>query len=108
MRQLDERGVWGRMDTCVCMAESLCCPPETITTLLTSYTPIQTKKFQKKYGSPFQCLLSDFENSGRYITNLKSSHGAAAESASAAAGDFGAMSHTILLVQPTKRPEGRT
>ena len=25
----------------VCMAESLCCPPETITTLLISYTPIQ-------------------------------------------------------------------
>ena len=32
----------------------------------------------------------------------------AAESASTAAGDFGALSHTILLVQPTKRPEGRT
>ena len=25
---LNERGAWGRMDTCVCMAESLCCPPE--------------------------------------------------------------------------------
>ena len=36
---LDGRGVWGRMDTCVCMAESLHCPPETITTLLISYTP---------------------------------------------------------------------
>ena len=23
--------LWGRMDTCVCMAESLCCSPETIT-----------------------------------------------------------------------------
>ena len=33
-------GVWGRMDTCVCMAESLCCPPEMITTLLMIYTPI--------------------------------------------------------------------
>ena len=37
---LDGRGVWGRMDTCICMAESLCCPPETITTLLIGYTPI--------------------------------------------------------------------
>ena len=27
-----------RMDTCICMAESLCSPPETIT-LLISYTP---------------------------------------------------------------------
>ena len=34
---LDGRGVWGRMDTCICMAESLCCPPETITTSLISY-----------------------------------------------------------------------
>ena len=33
-------GGGGRMDTCVCMAESLCCPPEIITTLLISYTPI--------------------------------------------------------------------
>ena len=33
---LDGRGVWGRMDTCicVCMAESLLCSPETTTTLL--------------------------------------------------------------------------
>ena len=37
---LDGRGVWGRMDRCICMAESLCCPPETITTLLIGYTPI--------------------------------------------------------------------
>ena len=29
----------------ICMAESLCCPPETITTWLISYTPIQNKKF---------------------------------------------------------------
>ena len=41
---LDGRGVWGRMDTCICMAEPLLCPPETITTLLTSYTPIPQYK----------------------------------------------------------------
>ena len=34
---LDRRGVWGRMDTCVCTAVSPCCPPETITMLLISY-----------------------------------------------------------------------
>ena len=27
------RGAWGRMDTWICMAESLCCPPETVTAL---------------------------------------------------------------------------
>ena len=38
---LDGSGVWGRMDTCVCMAESLHGSTETITTVLTSYAPIQ-------------------------------------------------------------------
>ena len=37
---LDGRGVWGRMDTHICMAESLCCVPETITVLLIGCTPI--------------------------------------------------------------------
>ena len=37
---LDGRGVRGRMDTHVCMAEFLCCLPETITTLLIGYTLI--------------------------------------------------------------------
>ena len=37
---LKGRGVWGRMDTCICMDESLHCSPETITTLLIGYTPI--------------------------------------------------------------------
>ena len=42
--RVDGRGVWRRMDTCVWMAESLCCPPETITTLLIGYIPMQNKK----------------------------------------------------------------
>ena len=46
----DGRGVWGRTDTSMCMAESLCCSPETVTTLLTSYTPIQNKKFIIEHG----------------------------------------------------------
>ena len=33
---------------CICMAESLCYPPETITTMLTGYNPIQNKKLKKK------------------------------------------------------------
>ena len=37
---LDGRGAWGRMETCICMAEFLHCSPETIT-LLSGYTPIQ-------------------------------------------------------------------
>ena len=45
---LDGRGVLGRMDTCIWMAESLHSSPETITTLLTGYTSIQNKKFTVK------------------------------------------------------------
>ena len=32
------------MDTCICMAESLCCPPETINIV----TPILNKNTRKK------------------------------------------------------------
>ena len=47
---LDGRGVWGKMDTCISIqrTESLCCLPETITALLTGYTPIEDEKFFKK------------------------------------------------------------
>ena len=38
-------GVWGwGMDTCVCTARPLHGLPETISTLLTDYTPIQNKR----------------------------------------------------------------
>ena len=43
---LNGRGIWGRMDTCICMAKSLCCSAKTATTLLIGYTPIQNKKFK--------------------------------------------------------------
>ena len=36
------------MGRCVCVAESLCCPLATLTTLLIGYTPKQNKKFSKK------------------------------------------------------------
>ena len=41
------RGVLGKMDTCVCMTESLCSSPKTVTTLLISCTPIQNIKLKK-------------------------------------------------------------
>ena len=46
---LDGRGVWLRMDTCVCLAESPCCSAKTVTSLLTCYTPIQNKKVKYIY-----------------------------------------------------------
>jgi len=43
---LEERRVWGRMDTCICMVEYLCCSSETVTTLLIGFTPIQNWRRQ--------------------------------------------------------------
>ena len=37
---LDGRGDWGRMETCICMVESLHCSPEMLTALLIGYTSI--------------------------------------------------------------------
>jgi len=67
---LDRRGVWGRMDTCICMTESLCCPPEFIITLLISYTPIQNLKVQKKKTIPSK----HFINAKRSQENDKYNH----------------------------------
>ena len=39
----------GEMDTCVCIAESLHCSPETITTLLIGYTQIQNTSLREKF-----------------------------------------------------------
>ena len=59
---LDGRGVWEGMDTCISMAEFLCCVPESIKTLLIGYTPIQNKKFNIKkvhqsYDSHCSCSV---------------------------------------------------
>ena len=43
--RLDGRGVCGRRDPCICMTEFLRCSPETTTTLLIGYTPVQNEKF---------------------------------------------------------------
>ena len=43
---------WGRMDTCICMGETLHCSCETTTTLLIGYTPTQNKVLKKKIASP--------------------------------------------------------
>ena len=42
-----ERGL-ERINTCICMSESLCYPPDINTTLLISYTPVQKKKKKKR------------------------------------------------------------
>ena len=49
----------GRMDTCICMAESLHCSVEIITTLLISYIPIYKKKYQQNYEPLAIIIVSD-------------------------------------------------
>ena len=50
-------GVWGRMDTRICMAESLRCSLETIT-LLISYTPVQNVfDVKKKLKLEKKCIF---------------------------------------------------
>ena len=65
---LDGRGVWGRMDTGICMAEFLCYGPETITTL-----PIENKKLEK--FSPcakitFANLISQYNKTKKASVNI--------------------------------------
>ena len=43
MWQAEWEGIWGKMDTCICMAESLCCLPGTITTLFVNWLYLNTK-----------------------------------------------------------------
>ena len=50
---LDGNRVWGRMDPCIYMAESLHCLHEIITTLLIDYIPIQDQKLKKKKKTGF-------------------------------------------------------
>ena len=44
---MDGRGVWGRMETCICLAESLSCSLEIIATLLIGYTLILFLKIKR-------------------------------------------------------------
>ena len=44
---LDGRGVEGQGMRAVGVPESLCCPPESVTALLTGHTSIQNKQFKK-------------------------------------------------------------
>ena len=58
------------MDTCICMAESLCCVPEAISALLVDYTPIQDKKLKphiwvmSQIGGVQPCLLLHIQSHG--------------------------------------------
>ena len=70
----DGRGVWGRKDTCICLAESLGCLPETITTLLTDYTPLQNKKLKKHFLFICRRGVNDDVRCLQAVPSVKSIH----------------------------------
>ena len=78
---LDGREVWGRMDTCICLIESLCCPYETIIALLTGYTPVQNKKLKKKQNKTSLTYITPEEKglciffliAGHYVPDKRNS-----------------------------------
>ena len=45
--ELKWEGIWKRVDTCICITESLCCTPETVTTVFINCTPIWNKKVKE-------------------------------------------------------------
>ena len=45
------RGAWGRMDTWICIAESLCGPPETVTTLFIGHV-VQSPSCVQLFATP--------------------------------------------------------
>ena len=55
---LDERGVWWRMDTCLCMGEFHCCPPEIITTLLIQFSSVT--QLSPILCDPMDCSMQGF------------------------------------------------
>ena len=71
---LDGRGVWRRMDTCICMGEPLCCSPETLTELLIGYTSVKKQEVKKIVFLKqrfFKCGLGDLWESLRLCQGLQ-------------------------------------
>ena len=56
MRQPGQGGVWGRMDTCICVAESLRCPPETIRASFISYQSVQLLSRVQLFATPWTAV----------------------------------------------------
>ena len=50
--RLDGRGVWGRKDACILMAESLFYPSETITTLIFSSVAVRSLSCIQLFETP--------------------------------------------------------
>ena len=67
---LDGRGVWGKRDACICMAESFHCSPETITTFLLGYqfSSVQSLSHAWLFATPWTAACQTYLS----ITNFQS------------------------------------
>ena len=71
---LDGRRCGGRMDTCV-LSLTLCCSPETTSTLLIKYNPIQNKKvkvWDEKVKTQKHCSIYENNFMSRRISRVSS------------------------------------
>ena len=69
--RVNSKGNLGRMDTGICLVESLCCPPETVTTLLMDYN---IKEKVKKQQSELSCELWTSDDNNVSISAYQISH----------------------------------
>ena len=67
---MDGRGACRRMDTCVCVAESLCCPPETTVTVLTGYAAAAAAAAKSLQSCPTLCDPIDRSPPGSPIPGI--------------------------------------
>ena len=81
LANLDEKEVWGRMYTCKCMTEFVCCSPEMITTLFvnwlspkTDFKSLKRKKKKKKKNLP--CNAGDEGSFPDWGTKISHARGA--------------------------------
>ena len=58
------------MDTCICTAESLCCPPETVTPLLISCTPVQNKSLILEHMDQPDLVFAGTKIRGRKVFGI--------------------------------------
>ena len=57
---LDGREVWGKIDTCICMAESFCYSPKTVTTLLIGHCCCSVTQLCPTLCNPVSCSMPGF------------------------------------------------
>ena len=106
-------GIWGRIDTCAGMAESLHCPPETTTKLFIGYTPAHTHTQSTQTKPPLPLLsyinstfLFLFQWNRLMTQTLVKGRAASHESQNSDFKGFQAGGFNVSALSSTSRPQG--